>query len=162
MILNPILGLTWIFGVLSVDKKLVVFQYIFAIVNSLQVSQAILNRNVHLHVYGNILTFESKYIRNIIIILQGLFIFLLHGVCLKKSLSTQTKKLKDGKRLPEKFSSSSSSKARIPVQDKSKLKSDEYYILNNGASSETSTYKPSNISSYSFSTDVTNFSEDKY
>ncbi|KAI8791660.1 protocadherin Fat 4, partial [Biomphalaria glabrata] len=34
--LSPILGLTWIFGVLSVNSDLVVFQYLFAICNSLQ------------------------------------------------------------------------------------------------------------------------------
>ncbi|KAH9525154.1 Adhesion G-protein coupled receptor D1 [Bulinus truncatus] len=35
-ILSPILGLAWIFGVLSVNKESVVFQYLFAILNSLQ------------------------------------------------------------------------------------------------------------------------------
>ncbi|KAH9525144.1 Adhesion G-protein coupled receptor D1 [Bulinus truncatus] len=34
--LSPILGLTWVFGVLSVNNDLVVFQYLFAILNSLQ------------------------------------------------------------------------------------------------------------------------------
>ncbi|CAL1541097.1 unnamed protein product [Lymnaea stagnalis] len=34
--LSPILGVTWIFGVFSVNEDLVVFQYIFAILNSLQ------------------------------------------------------------------------------------------------------------------------------
>ena len=36
-VLLPILGLTWIFGVFSVNENLVVFQYIFAICNALQV-----------------------------------------------------------------------------------------------------------------------------
>ncbi|KAH9508395.1 hypothetical protein Btru_055101 [Bulinus truncatus] len=35
-ILSPILGLAWIFGVLSVNKESIVFQYLFAIFNSLQ------------------------------------------------------------------------------------------------------------------------------
>ncbi|XP_059154546.1 uncharacterized protein LOC131940023 isoform X2 [Physella acuta] len=35
-VLSPILGITWIFGVLSVSKETVVFQYLFAIFNSLQ------------------------------------------------------------------------------------------------------------------------------
>ncbi|CAL1534942.1 unnamed protein product [Lymnaea stagnalis] len=35
-ILSPILGLAWIFGVLSVNEDTVVFQYLFAIFNSLQ------------------------------------------------------------------------------------------------------------------------------
>ncbi|XP_041363782.1 adhesion G-protein coupled receptor D1-like isoform X2 [Gigantopelta aegis] len=34
--LAPILGLTWVFGVFSVNQDLVVFQYLFAIFNSLQ------------------------------------------------------------------------------------------------------------------------------
>ena len=36
-VLLPIMGLTWIFGVFSVNEDLVAFQYIFAIFNSLQV-----------------------------------------------------------------------------------------------------------------------------
>lgn len=35
--LLPILGLTWVFGVLSIGEASVVFQYLFAIFNSLQV-----------------------------------------------------------------------------------------------------------------------------
>ncbi|XP_060579946.1 cadherin EGF LAG seven-pass G-type receptor 1-like isoform X3 [Ruditapes philippinarum] len=35
-VLLPILGLTWVFGIFSVNEDLVVFQYIFAICNSLQ------------------------------------------------------------------------------------------------------------------------------
>ena len=37
-VLLPLMGVTWIFGLLSVNKETVVFQYIFAILNSLQVS----------------------------------------------------------------------------------------------------------------------------
>ena len=33
----PILGITWIFGVMAFNDSAIVFQYIFAIVNSLQV-----------------------------------------------------------------------------------------------------------------------------
>ena len=36
-VLSPLLGITWLFGVLSVSKQLVVFQYLFAISNTLQV-----------------------------------------------------------------------------------------------------------------------------
>lgn len=35
--LLPIVGLTWVFGVLSIGEASVVFQYLFAIFNSLQV-----------------------------------------------------------------------------------------------------------------------------
>ena len=35
--LLPILGTSWIFGVLAVNHQVVAFQYIFAILNSLQV-----------------------------------------------------------------------------------------------------------------------------
>ncbi|KAL4232620.1 hypothetical protein ACF0H5_007310 [Mactra antiquata] len=35
-VLLPILGLTWVFGIFSVNENLVVFQYIFAICNTLQ------------------------------------------------------------------------------------------------------------------------------
>ena len=38
LVLCPILGITWVFGVLSVNQELVAFQYIFAVANSLQVS----------------------------------------------------------------------------------------------------------------------------
>ncbi|VDI07710.1 latrophilin 3, partial [Mytilus galloprovincialis] len=36
-VLAPLFGVTWVFGVLSMSKDLVVFQYLFAIFNSLQV-----------------------------------------------------------------------------------------------------------------------------
>ncbi|KAL3883153.1 hypothetical protein ACJMK2_029444, partial [Sinanodonta woodiana] len=35
-VLLPITGITWVFGILSVNEDLVVFQYLFAIINSLQ------------------------------------------------------------------------------------------------------------------------------
>jgi len=47
MAITPVLGIMWIFGVLSVNKDLIAFQYIFAVANSL----------------------------------QGLFIFIFHGLC---------------------------------------------------------------------------------
>ncbi|XP_020610907.1 adhesion G-protein coupled receptor D1-like isoform X2 [Orbicella faveolata] len=36
LVLMPLLGITWVFGLFSVNAKTVVFQYLFAIVNSLQ------------------------------------------------------------------------------------------------------------------------------
>ena len=37
-VLFPLLGLTWVFGILSVTDAGLVFQYIFTILNSLQVT----------------------------------------------------------------------------------------------------------------------------
>ena len=39
VVLFPLLGLTWIFGILTVTDAGLVFQYLFTIFNSLQVSQ---------------------------------------------------------------------------------------------------------------------------
>lgn len=36
-VLLPILGTAWVFGVLAVNNQAVVFQYVFAVLNSLQV-----------------------------------------------------------------------------------------------------------------------------
>ena len=36
MLLMPIFGLTWLFGLLAINKQLIIFQYIFTIINSLQ------------------------------------------------------------------------------------------------------------------------------
>lgn len=38
--LLPILGTSWVFGVLAVNNRAVVFQYVFAVLNSLQVGAA--------------------------------------------------------------------------------------------------------------------------
>jgi hypothetical protein len=37
VVLLPLLGLTWVFGLMAVNEKSIAFQYIFAILNSLQV-----------------------------------------------------------------------------------------------------------------------------
>ena len=37
LVILPILGLTWVFGVVAVNSDLVAFQFIFAVCNSLQV-----------------------------------------------------------------------------------------------------------------------------
>lgn len=39
-VILPLFGVTWVLGVFSVNEDLVVFQYLFAIFNSLQVSQS--------------------------------------------------------------------------------------------------------------------------
>ena len=39
MVLLPLLGITWTFGLLAVNDELIVFQYLFAIFNSLQVGE---------------------------------------------------------------------------------------------------------------------------
>ena len=36
LILTPILGVNWIFGLLAVNEKLTVFEFLFVIINSLQ------------------------------------------------------------------------------------------------------------------------------
>ena len=36
VVLFPLLGVTWLFGILALDRKTIVFQYLFAIFNSLQ------------------------------------------------------------------------------------------------------------------------------
>lgn len=46
MFLLPLLGLTWIFGLLAVNEDTIIFQYLFAIFNSLQVLGS-LNYTVH-------------------------------------------------------------------------------------------------------------------
>ena len=37
MVMVPVMGITWIFGVVSVNQETMVFQFIFAILNSFQV-----------------------------------------------------------------------------------------------------------------------------
>ena len=37
LVLLPLLGLTWVFGIMAINKDVIVFQYLFAILNSLQV-----------------------------------------------------------------------------------------------------------------------------
>lgn len=37
VVLLPLLGLTWVFGIMAINKDTIVFQYLFAILNSLQV-----------------------------------------------------------------------------------------------------------------------------
>jgi 7 transmembrane receptor (Secretin family) len=41
LVLLPLLGITWVFGVIAVNQQLVAFQFIFAIANSLQVSKVL-------------------------------------------------------------------------------------------------------------------------
>lgn len=36
VVLFPLLGITWLFGILALDSKTIVFQYLFAVCNSLQ------------------------------------------------------------------------------------------------------------------------------
>ena len=48
MILLPILGLTWVFGLLAVNENTTVFAWIFTIFNSLQVEE---HSVASLHIY---------------------------------------------------------------------------------------------------------------
>ena len=61
MFLLPLLGMTWIIGILAVNNETQVFAWIFAILNSLQV--CVLRMIMH----------PKKHV-----ILQGLFIFIFH------------------------------------------------------------------------------------
>ena len=42
VVLSPLLGMTWAFGILSVTNAGLVFQYIFIVLNSLQVTYELL------------------------------------------------------------------------------------------------------------------------
>ena len=42
VVLSPLLGMTWAFGILSVTNAGLIFQYIFTILNSLQVTYELL------------------------------------------------------------------------------------------------------------------------
>ena len=53
LVLTPLLGCTWIFGLLAIDGHGVVFQYLFVILNSLQgffifIVYCVLNKEVYL------------------------------------------------------------------------------------------------------------------
>ena len=39
IVLLPLLGLTWVFGIMAINKDTIAFQYLFAILNSLQVTK---------------------------------------------------------------------------------------------------------------------------
>lgn len=41
IVLLPLLGLTWVFGIMAINKNTIAFQYLFAILNSLQVRRCI-------------------------------------------------------------------------------------------------------------------------
>ncbi|XP_061176024.1 uncharacterized protein LOC133184975 [Saccostrea echinata] len=63
--LLPILGLTWIFGILSIDSSTVVFEYLFAIFNSLQglfifLFHVLLNNQVRQAMSRKIRKYESR------------------------------------------------------------------------------------------------------
>jgi hypothetical protein len=38
LLLLPLLGLTWVFGLAAVNEDLIIFQYLFAVFNTLQVT----------------------------------------------------------------------------------------------------------------------------
>ncbi|WAR07031.1 AGRD1-like protein, partial [Mya arenaria] len=57
-VLVPIMGLTWVFGVFSVNENMVAFQYIFAICNSLQLKDGLKQRSKR---KKSLATFEQSY-----------------------------------------------------------------------------------------------------
>ena len=56
IVLLPLLGLTWVFGLLAINKDTIAFQYLFAILNSLQV------RNLHPSNIDSSLGKESSFL----------------------------------------------------------------------------------------------------
>ena len=64
VVLLPLLGLTWAFGVISVNENTTVFAWLFTIFNSLQVHA--------------LYEYNSLHVSNIMINLQGLFLFFFH------------------------------------------------------------------------------------
>ncbi|KAK2567536.1 Matrilin-2 [Acropora cervicornis] len=44
VVLLPLLGLTWVFGFMAVDENTIFFHYLFAVVNSLQVRESLLEK----------------------------------------------------------------------------------------------------------------------
>ena len=56
IVLLPLLGLTWVFGLLAINKDTIAFQYLFAILNSLQV------RNLRPSNTGSSLGKESSFL----------------------------------------------------------------------------------------------------
>ncbi|CAG5125906.1 unnamed protein product, partial [Candidula unifasciata] len=77
VLLLPLLGLTWIFGLAAVSEKLVVFQYLFAILNTLQgffifMLHCVFNTEVRCH--DSVLLFFFFFIENWFVF-QGLKIY---------------------------------------------------------------------------------------
>nr|XP_022291423.1 uncharacterized protein LOC111102827 [Crassostrea virginica]XP_022291424.1 uncharacterized protein LOC111102827 [Crassostrea virginica] len=63
--LLPVLGITWVFGILSINEDLIVFQYLFAIFNSLQglfifLPNCVLNKKVREGLLHKLRLFESQ------------------------------------------------------------------------------------------------------
>jgi len=50
VILSPLLGITWVFGLLAVNQETIVFAWIFTILNSLQVKSYVLCTYIAMHV----------------------------------------------------------------------------------------------------------------
>lgn len=46
IVLLPLLGFTWLFGILAFDQSTVVFMYIFVILNAFQVSEIVTSADV--------------------------------------------------------------------------------------------------------------------
>ncbi|XP_062599418.1 adhesion G-protein coupled receptor D1-like [Saccostrea cucullata] len=63
--LLPVLGLTWVFGILSIDSSTIVFKYLFAIFNSLQglfifLFHVLMNNQVRQAMSRKIRKYESR------------------------------------------------------------------------------------------------------
>ena len=52
IILLPLLGITWVFGLLAVNQESSVFAWIFTVLNSLQVIDLFYVLNLYIHNYA--------------------------------------------------------------------------------------------------------------
>ena len=94
MILLPLLGLTWVFGLFAVNENTAVFAWLFTIFNSLQVNTCIYDVCVCLgmggdgdlgrHAFGNGLFYFKYHLLllkpDAIFLTQGVSIFVMHVI----------------------------------------------------------------------------------
>ncbi|KAL3883262.1 hypothetical protein ACJMK2_029545, partial [Sinanodonta woodiana] len=102
-VLLPITGVTWVFGILSVNEDLVVFQYLFAIINSL----------------------------------QGLFIFLFHGI-FNHHLRNAIKQINAARKRSQ-IPSSATLKGSLPSTKQNQFNSSDASQMNNTSNQEAPT-----------------------
>ena len=79
-ILVPVLGFTWIFGILSINEDTEMFQYLFTISSSLQV-----NTGIHVYIYivcfGFFLLVRNIMKRFIYILITGCIVYKSFKIC---------------------------------------------------------------------------------
>ena len=71
MVMIPVMGITWIFGVVSVNQETMVFQFIFAILNSFQVTSLFIKNYVYYsyfyHSSGEIIHKEKEALISLVL-----------------------------------------------------------------------------------------------